>query len=169
VFRASAPLGPLRRTAATIPDAASPRSIARVPDHVHQPAISSRRRTASGGPFSSRHAAYASDTYNIGRETFLLPVRWVDGWPVILSATRRCRTRWRDRSCRRARRSFRGRRFSVRDDFSDVRWRGTGRSCAPCMPCYDLSSMPGWLTIQARGDDISGRGSRRCRSASAAS
>ncbi len=31
---------------------------------------------------------YANDTYNIGRETFLLPVRWVDGWPVILVGQR---------------------------------------------------------------------------------
>ncbi|WP_242123806.1 glycoside hydrolase family 43 protein [Sphingobium sp. Sx8-8] len=27
---------------------------------------------------------YAKDFYNIGRETFLLPVTWKDGWPVIL-------------------------------------------------------------------------------------
>ena len=27
---------------------------------------------------------YEGDFYNTGRETFLLPVRWVDGWPVIL-------------------------------------------------------------------------------------
>jgi alpha-N-arabinofuranosidase len=27
---------------------------------------------------------YAPDQYNIGRETFLLPVTWKDGWPVIL-------------------------------------------------------------------------------------
>ena len=27
---------------------------------------------------------YADDFYNIGRETFLLPVTWKDGWPVIL-------------------------------------------------------------------------------------
>jgi alpha-N-arabinofuranosidase len=27
---------------------------------------------------------YEGDFYNIGRETFLLPVRWKDGWPVIL-------------------------------------------------------------------------------------
>jgi xylan 1,4-beta-xylosidase len=26
---------------------------------------------------------YADDFYNTGRETFLMPVRWVDGWPVI--------------------------------------------------------------------------------------
>jgi alpha-N-arabinofuranosidase len=27
---------------------------------------------------------YGPDHYNTGRETFLLPVRWEDGWPVIL-------------------------------------------------------------------------------------
>lgn len=27
---------------------------------------------------------YGPDEYNIGRETFLLPVTWADGWPVIL-------------------------------------------------------------------------------------
>jgi alpha-N-arabinofuranosidase len=27
---------------------------------------------------------YAGDLYNTGRETFLLPVRWRDGWPTIL-------------------------------------------------------------------------------------
>ncbi|KTF67603.1 glycoside hydrolase family 43 protein [Sphingomonas sp. HT-1] len=29
---------------------------------------------------------YADDFYNAGRETFLLPVTWVDGWPIILPA-----------------------------------------------------------------------------------
>ncbi|MFI5256569.1 MAG: glycoside hydrolase family 43 protein [Gemmatimonadales bacterium] len=28
---------------------------------------------------------YADNVYNTGRETFLLPVKWVDGWPVILT------------------------------------------------------------------------------------
>ncbi|WP_353443841.1 family 43 glycosylhydrolase [Sphingomonas faeni] len=27
---------------------------------------------------------YEGDYYNIGRETFLLPVTWKDGWPIIL-------------------------------------------------------------------------------------
>lgn len=31
---------------------------------------------------------YADDFYNIGRETFLLPVEWKDGWPIILPAGR---------------------------------------------------------------------------------
>lgn len=32
---------------------------------------------------------YEGDFYNTGRETFLLPVRWVDGWPLILPETQR--------------------------------------------------------------------------------
>jgi xylan 1,4-beta-xylosidase len=31
---------------------------------------------------------YGPDLYNIGRETFLLPVTWADGWPTILPAGR---------------------------------------------------------------------------------
>ncbi len=31
---------------------------------------------------------YEDDFYNTGRETFLLPVHWVHGWPVILDADR---------------------------------------------------------------------------------
>jgi alpha-N-arabinofuranosidase len=30
--------------------------------------------------------AYGNGNYNTGRETFLLPVKWQDGWPVILEA-----------------------------------------------------------------------------------
>jgi alpha-N-arabinofuranosidase len=32
---------------------------------------------------------YGPDLYNIGRETFLLPVSWVDGWPQILEPRKR--------------------------------------------------------------------------------
>lgn len=32
----------------------------------------------------SASRAYASTLINIGRETYLLPVRWKDGWPIIL-------------------------------------------------------------------------------------
>ena len=32
---------------------------------------------------------YRDDFFNTGRETFLLPVKWVDGWPIILNAGER--------------------------------------------------------------------------------
>ena len=31
---------------------------------------------------------YEDDFYNIGRQTFLLPAKWVDGWPVILDSNK---------------------------------------------------------------------------------
>lgn len=43
-------------------------------------------RTPAGEWWATFLAArpYAGDHYNTGRETFLLPVTWTDGWPVIL-------------------------------------------------------------------------------------
>ncbi|AYV49411.1 glycoside hydrolase 43 family protein [Caulobacter flavus] len=43
-------------------------------------------RTQSGEWWATFLAVrpYGDDTYNTGRETFLLPVAWKDGWPVIL-------------------------------------------------------------------------------------
>ena len=39
---------------------------------------------AAGGRCSSRRVPTQASRYNTGRETFLLPVTWKDGWPVIL-------------------------------------------------------------------------------------
>jgi beta-xylosidase len=104
---------------------------------------------------------YANDTYNIGRETFLLPVRWVDGWPVILSGSETVPYALArpNLPAGTAPVPMGGGNFSVRDDFSE-------RSLAKYwtfmrtvrQPWYDLTSMQGWLTIQARPDDISGPG-----------
>ncbi len=104
---------------------------------------------------------YAGDMYNIGRETFLLPVRWVDGWPVILTSNETVPYQLTRPKLAAASSPIPvgGGDFSVRDDFSDVvlakywTFMRTVRST-----WYDLSSTPGWLTIQARGDDIGGPG-----------
>ena len=32
---------------------------------------------------------YKDNFYNTGRETFMLPVRWINGWPRILDGDRR--------------------------------------------------------------------------------
>jgi alpha-N-arabinofuranosidase len=47
-------------------------------------------RTPAGEWWATFLAArpYEDDHYNTGRETFLLPVEWRDGWPVILPAGR---------------------------------------------------------------------------------
>ena len=43
----------------------------------------SKRLTAAGGQFCLP-CARVNQHYNTGRETFLLPVQWKDGWPIIL-------------------------------------------------------------------------------------
>jgi xylan 1,4-beta-xylosidase len=104
---------------------------------------------------------YDDDTYNIGRETFLLPVRWVDGWPVILAGKETvpyALTRPQLPAGTTPIPMGDG-NFSVRDDFS-------GSSLANYWtfmrtvrePWYDLTSQPGWLSIQARSDDVGGPG-----------
>jgi alpha-N-arabinofuranosidase len=102
---------------------------------------------------------YAGDMYNIGRETFLMPVRWVDGWPVMAEGAETV--------------PYRNRRptlpaqapgsvptngnFTFRDEFE-------GTTLAPYWQLlrtprerwYDLSN--GSLTMRARPMDIGGRG-----------
>ncbi|HEV8446061.1 MAG TPA: glycosyl hydrolase 115 family protein [Gemmatimonadaceae bacterium] len=104
---------------------------------------------------------YANDTYNIGRETFLLPVRWENGWPVILSgketvpyALTRPKLPVSSASI-----AMGGGNFDVRDDFSGATLANYWTFMRTVRQTwYDLTSRPGWLTIQARGDDISGPG-----------
>jgi xylan 1,4-beta-xylosidase len=104
---------------------------------------------------------YGDDLYNTGRETFLLPVRWVDGWPVITAGTElvpyvHARPSLPARPVNNAMRSG---NFSVRDDFEGpglpLYWSQlrTPRES----PWYDLTSTPGSLTIRARKADIGGK------------
>lgn len=103
---------------------------------------------------------YADDMYNTGRETFLMPVRWVDGWPVITvdSQTVPYRQR-RPRLTPQTPPSVpTSGNFTHRDEFD-------GTALAPYWQLlrtprerwYDLSSTPGTLTIRARPALLSGR------------
>jgi xylan 1,4-beta-xylosidase len=100
---------------------------------------------------------YADELFNTGRETFLLPVRWVDGWPVILTGT--ATVPWTapkpalagDRSSIPT-----SGNFTVRDDFDAselARYWTFIRT--PREKWYDLSS--GWLTLRARPADVARR------------
>jgi alpha-N-arabinofuranosidase len=100
---------------------------------------------------------YEDDTYNIGRETFMLPVRWVDGWPIILQGTETVPYVHASPALPREPASAvpMSGNFTVREEFS-------GPSLAPYWTFmrtprerwYDLDSKPGWLTIRARHADI---------------
>jgi xylan 1,4-beta-xylosidase len=100
---------------------------------------------------------YEDDTYNIGRETFMLPVHWVDGWPIILTGTQTVPYVADAPKLPRDAASpvpMNG-NFTLREDFN-------GPSLAPYWTLmrtpherwYDLDSKPGWLTIRARHADI---------------
>jgi alpha-N-arabinofuranosidase len=105
---------------------------------------------------------YAPDTYNTGRETFMLPVRWVDDWPVILSdrdtvpyvvkapLEPRMLTGTVRQSGGRNAESPTG-NFTLRDEFNDTAlplyWQTIRH---PAGDWLDLTSSPGSLTLRAR-------------------
>ena len=104
---------------------------------------------------------YTGDLYNIGRETFLLPVTWVDGWPIILPAKETIPYVHKRPSLAAdsAPRLPTHGNFSYRDEFSDtslaLHWL---QIRTPKERSYDLTSTPGWLTLRARRADITRRG-----------
>jgi xylan 1,4-beta-xylosidase len=104
---------------------------------------------------------YTDDSYNIGRETFLLPVQWVDGWPVILTGTATvpyAHVRPTLPPQPPAPIPHNG-NFTYRDEFN-------GPELAPIWTFirtprekwYDFTSVRGSLTLRARPQEIGGRG-----------
>ena len=100
---------------------------------------------------------YTDDVFNTGRETFLLPVRWENDWPVITRDQERV-AEVHERPTLPAATATpipTTGNFAMRDDF-------TARTLAPYWigirtprePYYDLTSTPGSLTLYARPVDI---------------
>lgn len=96
---------------------------------------------------------YGDNLYNTGRETFLLPVRWENGWPMILPGNATV-------PYVHARPALPASapppiptagNYTVRDDFGSSAlapyWMFIR---TPRESFYDLTSHPGWLTLQAR-------------------
>jgi xylan 1,4-beta-xylosidase len=103
---------------------------------------------------------YDGDYFNTGRETFMLPVDWADGWPVILegdAVVPYVHPR-PDLPPQPSPRIPTTGNFSHLDDFDT-------EELAPCWTFirtpherwYDLSSAPGSLIIRARDHHIGGR------------
>ena len=111
---------------------------------------------------------YRGDLYNTGRETFLLPVTWKDGWPVILPRgvaiprvaaqllpTPPSRTA-PDRASARAATPMTG-TFTARDEFD-------GPSLLPLWMTMRTPGTPGWrvaggaLLLEARAEGIGDHG-----------
>ena len=104
---------------------------------------------------------YQDFTFNTGRETFMLPVHWQDGWPVILSGNEPVPYAVRDPDLPPDASSYLplSGNFTVRDDFtapllsSEWAFLRTVRQ-----PFVDLSSRPGWLTLRAEPVPLEGLG-----------
>ena len=104
---------------------------------------------------------YGKDLWNTGRETFLLPVTWVDGWPTIL--TGRATVPYvhsRPNLPRQATATVpHSGNFSIRDDFDATTLAPYWEMLrTPRERWYDLASVRGSLTIRARPEALSGRG-----------
>jgi beta-xylosidase len=102
---------------------------------------------------------YTTDTYNIGRETFLLPVQWSGEWPSILTGTQKVPYVVR-RPAGASTSAIRNTgNFVVRDEFNDTtlapQWV---MMRTPGERWYDLTSTRGMLTIHPRADALSGSG-----------
>jgi xylan 1,4-beta-xylosidase len=104
---------------------------------------------------------YGRDLWNTGRETFLLPVTWVDGWPTILTGRAtvpyvHARPNLPRQATATAPHSG---NFSIRDEFDATTLAPYWEMLrTPRERWYDLASIRGSLTIQARPAELSGRG-----------
>lgn len=93
---------------------------------------------------------YAQKHYNTGRETFLLPVTWKDGWPVILEKGKTIPYVARGPSFMKTgeQKPHTG-NFTWRDEFNsetlDFQWIQVH---VPTQAWYDLRKKPGTLTIE---------------------
>ncbi len=100
---------------------------------------------------------YQGDFYNTGRETFLLPVRWRDGWPVILDDTAtvpHAPPRPALAAQPAAAIPTQG-NFTYRDEFADSALRHDWQFLrTPTEQWYSLTSPAGSLTLRARAASI---------------
>jgi len=104
---------------------------------------------------------YGDDLYNTGRETFLMPVRWEGGWPIIAAGTEPVPYLHRAPALPTqpppAMRTSGN--FSLRDDFDKNELAPYWNMIrTPRENWYDLSSKPGWLTLHARPVELGKRG-----------
>lgn len=103
---------------------------------------------------------YQQRHYNTGRETFLLPVQWQDGWPIILPAGRAIPyvvqgPSWMQGGLSQAPRTG---NFVARDDFDGPKpgdaWLQVR---VPSQAWADLGSRPGNLALHPQRDDLNTR------------
>ncbi|HEX5057371.1 MAG TPA: glycoside hydrolase family 43 protein [Gammaproteobacteria bacterium] len=99
---------------------------------------------------------YRDNLYNTGRETFLMPVRWVDDWPVITAGLEQVpyvakRPHLPDQAAPAIPTTG---NFTVREEFDGPLPAYWMQLRAPEDKWYDLKSQPGSIRIKARADSI---------------
>jgi alpha-N-arabinofuranosidase len=102
---------------------------------------------------------YRDSLYNTGRETYLLPVEWRDGWPVILRKGAAIPDLVA-RDAKSAKRADAGPRITVaeRDEFEGSRLRdGWLQIHVPREDWFDLTRNPGRLTIRPLAVNLDAR------------
>jgi beta-xylosidase/GH35 family endo-1,4-beta-xylanase len=96
---------------------------------------------------------YTDNMYNTGRETFLMPVRWENGWPIITTGDQTVpyvhpRPKLPRQPAPPVPTSG---NFTVRDEFDGAALPAYWEVIrTPRTPIYDLTSAPGSLTLYAR-------------------
>ena len=104
---------------------------------------------------------YARDRWNTGRETFLLPVQWKDGWPEILTGNATVPYVHRRPNLPRQPNAPvpHSGNFAYRDEFDGTtlpfHWVMLR---TPREQWYDLTSAPGAVTLRARPDSLASVG-----------
>jgi alpha-N-arabinofuranosidase len=105
----------------------------------------------------SRLQTYEGNLYNTEEKTFLLPVSWKDGWPVILEQGKSIPyigTKPQLKNKLDVTIPLNG-NFTIRDEFDYANLRAIGVFIrTPYQKWYSLQDTPGSLSIQLRPDSI---------------
>jgi xylan 1,4-beta-xylosidase len=108
---------------------------------------------------------YKDDYYNTGRETFLAPVKWVDGWPAITRGEEEVQHSYpypqvpvpRDSKEKVNKKQYSG-NFTYRDEFTlpvlDKHWMFLR---TPKEQWYDLQAKPGCISLKLRAESCAGK------------
>ncbi|MBN1397498.1 MAG: glycoside hydrolase family 43 protein [Bacteroidetes bacterium] len=104
---------------------------------------------------------YENDYFNTGRETFMVPVTWKDGWPIINFGKDEVQYHYplpAGASLKTSALKFSG-NMKIRDDFQDGELNKNWMFLrTPKTQWYDLKKKPGFLSMQLRPESCSGTG-----------
>jgi xylan 1,4-beta-xylosidase len=104
---------------------------------------------------------YGDDLYNTGRETFLMPVRWTEGWPIVTAGDEAVPL-LHQRPALPAQPPGplpTAGNFTIRDEFDAPALAPVWNFIrTPREAWYDLRSTPGWLSLRPRPVALGQRG-----------